>query len=160
MALEQKHIDVLREHLPYELNMLDQALLAWKSSQEPHSMAEWFAQMSAIEMFWVKARTLREFFVRTAHTEGRTACANDFTTEPIQYDFHELSSRLDDINTQISHLNYFRPLGNATEKLDWHFACRTKGAIDRAVSLFQKNLTPEAEGHWKRRDDPNNDKSS
>lgn len=37
MALEQKHIDVLREHLPYELNMLDEALLAWTSSQTPRS---------------------------------------------------------------------------------------------------------------------------
>lgn len=109
--------------------------------------------MSAIEIFWVKARTLHEFFARDAQAEGRTACANDFTAQPIQYDFKELVNRLDDINTQISHLNYYRPAGNSTDKLDYHFALRTKGAIDRAVSKFQEkeNLRGEAAEHWERR---------
>ena len=51
---------------------------------------------------------------------------------------------------QISHLNYYRPVGDATEKLDYQFACRTKGAIDRAVSTFQEkeNLRREAAEHW------------
>jgi hypothetical protein len=150
-ALEQKHIDVLREHLPYELNMLDEALLAWTSFQKPRTMAQWFAQMSAIEMFWVKTRTLHEFFTRNAQAEGRTACANDFTAQPIQYDFGELGNRVDEINTQISHLNYYRPVGDATEKLDYYFALRAKGAIDRAVARFQDNLRPEVAKHWKSR---------
>jgi len=32
--LEQKYIDVLPEHLPLELNMSDEALLAWTSCQK------------------------------------------------------------------------------------------------------------------------------
>jgi hypothetical protein len=123
MALEQKHIDVLREHLPYELEMLHEAMLAWASS------TDWFRQMSAIEVFWVKARTLHEFFTRDAQAEGRTACANDFTTQQIRYDFKELGNRVDDINTQITHLNYYRPLGDATEKLDYHFAGARRGPL-------------------------------
>src|SRR5262245_27276661 len=86
MALEQKHIDVLQEHLPYELNMLDQALLAWRIFPRPRDRAEWFAQMSAIEMFWVRARTLHEFFTRDYGPDSRTACANHFTAQPIDYD--------------------------------------------------------------------------
>src|SRR5690349_4588111 len=65
MALEQKHVEVLREHLPYELNMLDHAASAWRIFQRPRDRAEGFAQMSAIEMFWVRARTLHEFSRKT-----------------------------------------------------------------------------------------------
>jgi len=98
MAVEQKHIDVLREHLPYELSMLDQALAAWRIFQKPRDLAEWFTQMSAIEMFWVRPRTLHEFFTKDYGSDSRTACANHFTAQPVDYDLRELGNRLCDIN--------------------------------------------------------------
>jgi hypothetical protein len=39
-VLEQKHVDVLEEHLPYELNMLDEALGLRRISKGP---AIWLA---------------------------------------------------------------------------------------------------------------------
>jgi hypothetical protein len=151
--VEQRHVDVLEEHLPYELDMLEVALIAWGNlkQEQNESRDAWFSRMSAIEAFWVHARTIYEFFTRSTNAEGRTACANDFTLKQIAYDLGELGSKVDDIHTQIVHLNYNRPRGEAPEKLDYYFAARSKNAIDRAVSLFQKNLKPDAQKHWNAR---------
>jgi hypothetical protein len=93
--IEQKNIDVLEEHLPYELDMLEEALRAWATSSKSagESSSTWFTRMSAIEAFWVHARTLHEFFTRSANTEGRTACANDFTEKQMDFDFEELGKK-------------------------------------------------------------------
>jgi len=145
---------MLKEHLPYELNMLEQALLAWSRHEhmEDESPEYWFARMSAIEAFWTQARNIREFFTLSGD-EGRTARAKDFTVKPMDYDFEELGNNINRLHAQISHLNYDRPAGEAPgempgKKLDYDFARRVKDAVDRAVAQFQQNLTPAAIQHW------------
>ncbi|MGA8155123.1 MAG: hypothetical protein WB822_02700 [Rhodoplanes sp.] len=146
MELEQEHKDVLEEHLPYELDMLEEALSRWGSlPKEP----DFFRRNSTIETFWVHARNIHEFF-QNKQTNGRTAAANKFTTKSIYYEFKEFGNKIQNIHDQIAHLNYSRPR-TAEQKLDLAFARRVKEAIDRAVGNFQANLRPEATRYWRTR---------
>jgi hypothetical protein len=144
MALEKEQIDMLVEHLPYELNMLDGAyeLLANVEGEDDHAK---MLTNVYIECFFLHARNLIEFFTKT---QKRTASASMFTHKRIDY---ELPDLMDQINDQISHPNLARG-DNCMEPLTGSHIARIKGAIDRAVSLFQSKLKEDARTHWRNRE--------
>jgi hypothetical protein len=141
MALEKIKIDMLREHLPYELNMLDYAYEALAKETLQSDDAE-LSKNASIECFFLHARNLIEFFNGSKSVE-RTASAAHFTTEEISYDLPKL---MNEINNQIAHLNY--PRGAHTKVLNGSDMRRIKEAIDRAVTLFQNKLSDDARPHW------------
>jgi hypothetical protein len=152
MSLTQDQIDVLHEHLPYELNMLAWALNTWANiPAEPINLSDAgelnkCRRNSAVETFWLHARNLHEFFMQS---QTRTASADHFTNERVDYSdlLKELGSNIENINDQISHINYARTRNN-NEKLDFFLAWRVMGAIGRAVKRFQEKLYPAAKDHF------------
>lgn len=142
--------NILTEHLPYEIDLLEQCIEAWSKSA-PASEGEpkevWANRMMPINGFWLHARNLIEFFTRPA-SDSRTAAAGHFTTKVIHYEMPN-KEVVEKINDQISHLNYDR----LTEfgKLTIYDAVRIKEQIDRAISKFQDHLTVEAASLWQNR---------
>jgi len=144
--LTHDQIDVLEEHLPYELQAVEAALAAWAKSPgwDDNDPEMWFRRISAIESFWVHARILQEFFTKT---EVRAASADHFTNDRTHYDIPDVEK----VQQQIVHLNYGRPRGNNSEKLGFWFAQHFLGCVDRAVLKFQCNLIDDAKKYWKMR---------
>jgi hypothetical protein len=68
---EKIKIEILAEHLPYELEMRDEATAHLQSiefsesSKEKRQCAVWFKRNAAIAAFWTHARNLIEFLTRT-----------------------------------------------------------------------------------------------
>ncbi|WP_156380805.1 hypothetical protein [Pseudolabrys sp. Root1462] len=143
MALDQAQIDVLEEHLPYELDMLEGSLGAWAGSDR-ETRGQWVARMAPIEAFWVHARILWEFFCKSTTT---AASADHFTTTRLTYDIPDIG----DIQTQIVHLNYGRPRGDNKAKLDIWRARNFVGEVNSAVDRFEAALSEESRRHWKKR---------
>lgn len=151
--LNQDDIAILEEHLPYELDMLVEALASWGSlpARADESRSDWFRRMSAIEVFWVHARNLEEFF-EDRQAEGRTAAASHFLSgAELKYNMSEVTKLVKKVQDQIVHLNYDRPR-ESLEKLSYYEAERVKGHIDRAVNQFQIQLSHDARKHWKHRE--------
>jgi hypothetical protein len=147
-TLTQEQIDVLEEHLPYELDALEETLSAWGNSGSkapPATRLEWFARIAPIEALWVHARLLQEFFTKT---EQRAAYANHFTRNANSYEIPDVEK----IQQQIVHLNYGRPRGLDPEKLDYWFADRFVRCVDRAVLKFQADLIDDAKRYWRMRE--------
>jgi hypothetical protein len=141
MTLEEQQIDILRVHLPYELDMLDMAY-AWLAQETDKTDVDRVHVSMCIECFCLHARNLIEFFQRTVL--GRTAAAVTFTNKEEHYEFEDCT---DDINDQICHLNYNRHTAGDPKLIGAVFR-RIKESIDRAVSHFQDNLTQEFKNHW------------
>jgi hypothetical protein len=142
--------NILREHLPYEIDLLEQCIETWTQSapaSEREPKKDWAKRMMPINGFWLHARNLIEFF-RTSANDSRTAAANHFTTEPLYYEMPS-EEMLQKIHAQIAHLNYDR----ITEfgKLTFFDAMRIKDQIDRAVAKFQNHLRADAETFWEKR---------
>jgi hypothetical protein len=97
--------------------MLEEALIAWSTLPGPDddkNKQDWVRRMSVIEVFWVHARVLQEFFGKGS--VGRAAVAGDFTvTETILYEVPDVEK----IQDQIVHLNYGRPRGDDMAKLTY-----------------------------------------
>jgi hypothetical protein len=148
--LEQKEIAVLEEHLPYELDMLEESLIAWsllQGSQDDKNKQDWLRRMSVIEAFWVHARVLQEFFAK--ESAGRAAVADDFTRpETVHYNVPDVSK----IQNCVVHLNYDRPRGDDPAKLTYWEAQRVKESFDRAVVLFESKLSDDAKRYWRKRE--------
>ena len=51
-------IAILREHLPYELDMLEKAFVFLHDPQFAAARQDQFAKNAAIEAFWIHARNL------------------------------------------------------------------------------------------------------
>jgi hypothetical protein len=128
-VLEQKEIAVLEEHLPYELDMLEESLIAWsllQGSQDDKNKQDWLRRMSVIEAFWVHARVLQEFFAKESAGSKIQNC--------------------------VVHLNYDRPRGDDPAKLTYWEAQRVKESFDRAVVLFESKLSDDAKRYWRKRE--------
>jgi hypothetical protein len=159
MAYEQKHYDMLVEHLPYEIDMLRISYAFLRSTERlklRESLTEkteivTFLSNAAIEAFWIHTSCLLEFFRRVSHAEGRTACAQDFTNERQPYDL-PFDSLEDSINDQICHLHYKR-FRDSSNKIDGFTMQRVKEAIERAIVLFESNLKDDFARIWTARPD-------
>lgn len=148
--MEDVRKNILTEHLPYEIDLLEQCIEAWSHSvpaSKGASKSDWAKLMMPINGFWLHARNLIEFFTMPA-SDGRTAAADHFTTDTIHYQMPN-KAELKKIHDQISHLNYDRLTGFG--KLTIHDAVRIKGQIDRAIAKFQDHLTAEAAFLWQKR---------
>lgn len=157
MHLEQKHYDMLVEHLPYEIDMMRVAYAYLRSTDRAKSREAigentglvTFLNNAAIEAFWIHARNLLEFFGRESQAEGRTACAQDFTHSSLTYDlpFDNLKEL---INEQICHLQYKR-YRDPLDKIDGFTMQRVMEAIDRAIALFEVTLKQDFAELWSAR---------
>jgi hypothetical protein len=155
-AMEKIEIDLLKEHLLYELDMLDEATTYLQSSEFSELARlrqrgpEWFKRNAAIEAFWTHARNIVEFLMRvkSADLTVSSASARDFAT-----DFRP-SVKLDPIrvkiNEQVSHLGFCRTTVQS-EKLG-HEMTWVKPAIDSEIRRFAKLLNPQCRKHWVSRD--------
>ena len=145
--LERDKIDILVKHLPYELDMLEQALVTWRDAQnDPENT---YTKNSAIETFWLHARSLADFF-RNAKT-GRTATASHFTAGWVEYSMGDVRALVTKVSDQIAHLSFDRAPESYYEKLNFDDAIRSIEHIDRAVQTFQQNLKEDAAQHWRPR---------
>lgn len=118
---------VLKEHLPYELDMLEAAFTFLHSPDYVKSRT-WFCKNAAIETFWLHARNLIEFLTQPASDGEGTVSARDFATG-----FHPVTimKGMDGlINLGITHLQYGRK-SEQEEKLSGYDMLRVKQHIDR-----------------------------
>lgn len=146
--------NLLREHLPYEHDMLDQAFEFLTSGTHAEERVNWFKRNAAINEFWVHARNLIEFYDKP---KVHNASASAFTTEPLCPEFRLRKGGpaitnagmafSDLINEQVCHLKYER-VSVTDEKLGGYDLQRVKESIDRAMKKFQGMLTPEARAVW------------
>jgi hypothetical protein len=107
----------------------------------------------AIESFWLHARNLAEFFHHPRNgSEVGVASASDFTKSQRFDPKMDLQKLIDEINIQVSHLQYGRP-SDFQEKLNSARMAYVKSAITKAVKRFEADLTDEARAVWAPRHD-------
>jgi hypothetical protein len=87
--MDKIKVDILKEHLPYELDMLDEAAAYARSTEAAETNTKkgqvWFKRNAAIEAFWTHARNLIEFLTREKSPDltVSSASAQDFTETSI-----------------------------------------------------------------------------
>jgi hypothetical protein len=115
MEEQERKKKLFTEHLPYELEMFDEAAKFLMSDEfakldRDKNKDDWFRANAAIEAFWTHARTLQEFFTQPKNPEplqhAHHASAQDFA--PDYWHDLELGAVIDKIHAQVSHLNYGR----------------------------------------------------
>ncbi len=167
MALTADEINVLRRTLPYELEMLrfayrvatsdDDTLCpdiapdaADKDTPVIADAPRMLFRLMAIDMFYVRARSLIEFYKdKLGGVGSRTASAAVFTKPGVKYPaFKDIP---DLINDQVAHINFARD-EHAKPVLSGDMMTAIKRQLDICLDLFQKNLTDEADKIWKHRD--------
>jgi hypothetical protein len=140
---------VFEEHLPYELDMFDEAAKFIMSKEfakldRKNNKNDWFRANAAIEAFWTHARTLQEFFNQPKNPEpmlgAHHASAKDFASD--YWPDLGLGTVVEKINNQVSHLNYGRE-SLPPEKLG-HEMQYVKAAIDKQVKRFQETIAAAA----------------
>ena len=147
MTLNDKQEELLRVHLPYELDLLEYAFaVAASKAQGPEQSLH---RLLAIDGFYLHARNLIEFYKgAVAKTEGRTAAAGRFTKGAVEYpSFADVDEV---INDQVAHLNLDRGT-NAKLSLDGSTLTTIKTRLDQCLRLFQNGLTDDARACWKER---------
>jgi hypothetical protein len=127
---------VLKEHLPYELDMLEQSFLRLHS--EGADELDKLIKNALVETFWVHARNLFEFFKQcpsSEHTRGIVS-AQDLAPgyERLKEKSENFTGR---VNDQITHLRYERV---SKDKFNEYEMLRAKEAIEREFKRFQKKL--------------------
>src|SRR6185295_8193960 len=107
-----------------------------------------FLHNAAIEVFWVHARNLEEFFTEPPSGGGSVASARDFT------DGFDAKLEVDKLIAQtqfdVVHLQYERPT-TQDKKLNAFDMQRAYEAIQRAVRKFEAQMTKDANKFWKPR---------
>lgn len=148
MEEQDRKVQVFEVHLPYELDMFEEAAKFLMSEEfaklDRENKNDWFRANTAIEAFWTHARTLHEFFTHPKNPEpvlgAHHASAKDFASG--YWADLELQTVVEKINNQVSHLNYGRELW-PPDKLG-HEMQYVKGAIDKEVKRFEEALAPAA----------------
>jgi hypothetical protein len=147
--MEDRKKQLFDEHLPYELEMFEEAARFLMSDEcarldRENNKDDWFRANAAVEAFWTHARTLKEFFTQRKNPEpvqdAHHASAQDFA--PDYWNDLELNAVIDKINAQVSHLNYGResaPPGKLSHEMQF-----VKAAIDKQVRRFQEKLAAAA----------------
>lgn len=150
MTLQDDEIELLKVHLPYELDQLDYAFVV--AGSEHKTRQEALHRMMAIDSFYMHSRNLIEFYERQSSKgeRSRTACARDFTsTEVLFPSFRDYMSL---INDQVTHLNFARGT-HANDPLDGKTISEIKVLLDKCLDLFQRNLSSDATVCWKNREE-------
>jgi hypothetical protein len=146
MEEQDRKKKLFEEHLPYELDMFEEAAKFLMSKEfanlnRKNNKDDWFRANAAIEAFWTHARTLEKFFTQRKNPEpvqdAHHASAQDFA--PDYWHDLDLDTVIRKINAQVSHLNYGRE-SVPPEKLG-HEMKYVKAAIDKQARRFQEKLT-------------------
>jgi hypothetical protein len=138
--------EILEEHLPYELDMFEDAFLWLNADEYTEQRKENFLKNAAIESFWVHARNLIEFFAQPKNADaGGTVSAKDFTGT--YYPNLNMRTLDTEINEQICHLRYDREKSDLQKLSGWDML-RVKQTIDREIKNFEQALTPESRAIW------------
>jgi hypothetical protein len=142
------HRQMLLEHLPYELGMLEWSYAALYDDQLASFRNHMLIRNLALESFWLHARNVLEFFNRPRNgTEVGVASASDFIKSK-RFDAQlDLQALIDDINVQISHLQYGRP-STFEQKLNSARMEHVRGAINSALRRFEAGMVDEAKAIW------------
>jgi len=133
-------IEMLRKHLPYELDMMHEAFRILQGADDANGGT---VRNAMIEAFWIHARNIMEFLTRRKRRRREPsgiASAKDFTGPEFSA---ELEPKIDKIrpaiNVQITHLQYERKDAPqekiADNKMDWIMQ-----AIDSDMKRFEKHL--------------------
>jgi len=145
----QVEIDMLNEHLPYELDMLEGAFVFLHHDKHAEDRKNVIVKNAMIEAFWTHARNLLEFLTR-APIGGPTgvAAACDFTGQERPTLMHaKVKPLLDEVNDQITHLRYERKT-SPQEKLAGHRMPSVKAMIDSHIQRFEQNLQSKYKPFW------------
>jgi hypothetical protein len=153
--MDKIKIEILKEHLPYELDMLDTAVAYLQSaesssSEESLDRATRFRRNAAIEAFWTHARNLVEFLTRekSGDLTVSSASAKDFAEK-----FHptaKMEPIQKKINEQVTHFGFCRK-SSQDEKLGGDDMNWVKPAIDSEIKRFETLLDPECRAYWVKR---------
>ena len=148
----RKH-ELFTKHLPYELDMFEQAAAFIMSPENENlrpGLSDWFRRMSALEAFWIHARNLHEFLIQkdpSPYGELNTASAKDFA--PNFNSKLRLGEVIEKIHAQVAHLWYKRESGwpkQLGHQIDW-----VKEEIDADVCRFEGKLRDDWHRLWKPR---------
>jgi hypothetical protein len=153
--MDQIKIAILTQHLPYELDMFDEATAYLQSKEFEQSVnvtergTAWFKKNAAIEVFWTHARNLIEFLIRTKSKSIDemmfAASARDFAEEfRSELDADTLMGK---INAQVSHLGFGRKT-SPVEKLGSIDMNWVKPAIDSEIKRFESLLNSDCRDYW------------
>jgi hypothetical protein len=137
---------ILKEHLPYELAMLELSFIFLNSDKLTKLRSIDFYKNASVECFWLHARNLIEFLTHPPSGGHRgTVSARDFAPsfEP-ETIMRDMDRR---INAGVSHLVYERK-SQPEEKLGGYDMLRVKEHIDREIKLFERALLPEYAEIW------------
>jgi hypothetical protein len=138
---------ILKEHLPYELEMLERSFEFLHAERFAEIRKPGFFKNAAIEVFWLHARNLIEFLVypKNGSHQG-TVSAKDFTSSEYSIDakMREIDQR---INAGVTHLLYERKR-LPVDKLGGFDMQRVKDAIERGMRGFETTLLPEFRAIW------------
>jgi hypothetical protein len=150
LLMEAIKIAILKEHLPYEIDMLDAATGYMESDESSKGLqpADRAIRNAVIEAFWVHARNLVEFF-RRPKSKSVDAMAYEASAKDFAEKFHtklKAKAVIDKINTQITHLGFGRI--SSEEKLGGIDANWLKHAIDTEIKRFEQLLNPECRSYW------------
>jgi hypothetical protein len=145
--MEQTIVVLLNEHLPYELDMLEECFVRLFDKGHARLRDDKTVRNALIESFWLHARNICEYLLQhpTSSHERGIAAAQDVAPG---YDRRSMKDFRDPINDQISHLRYERA---SAVKLDGYEMLRVKQAIDREVLKFQDKLEDKYKSVWSTR---------
>jgi hypothetical protein len=106
-AVTDTEAAILKEHLPYELDMLEGAFVFLHSADSAAQRQNTILKNAMIEAFWTHARNLIEFLT---HPKGNDSAGVVSAKDFAKAYFHKLNmDSIDDlVNAQISHLTYER----------------------------------------------------
>jgi hypothetical protein len=134
-----QYLDFLKEHLPYELRMLNHCFERLYGS----SGADWNAFM---ESFCIHARNLK-MFVTNDNGKGNCVVARDFVTDFHEASANNLTGAFQRLNAQIAHLAKTRTT-DAAAKFTRDDAKAVHTWLTKVLKKFVAALDPIDQTHW------------
>jgi hypothetical protein len=140
----------LTQHLPYELDMLEETFVRLNSDKFSDQRKDVITKNAWIEAFWTHASNLVEFLNQPpGNGMSGTVSARDFTEK--FYPDTNMKVLDQKINAQVSHLTYERKMPLPNEKLGEYDMLRMKQTIDREIKRFEASMKPEYKALWRPR---------
>ena len=106
-TMGREHIAILEEHLPYELDAVDKALIAWRDipKRDNETKQQWFRRMSAIKAFWVIHEIWRTF-LKIARATAELRQLHISRRQILLCSTSEVTKLVEKVQDQVVHLNY------------------------------------------------------
>lgn len=148
-------MDIIQEHLKYEINMLHRAYTKLSVSPEVNPDLEDDEQKTIrnafIESFCVHARSLIYFLAnKTMRNADDDAIAKEFTTGFSEIDFSdEVKELIKKLNKHIFHLTKKRTTIDADKFYVGREGLEATKIIEAAIERFERCLLPEFQPYFK-----------